>query len=278
MLDLERLVPYLRKSLLLDDPTISTDSAFQYTDEELADVLEMAVYEHNPSYNLENFPKQESTFVILLAKKEIYYRLATISAPFYPLRAEGAELRKDVRFDHYMSLIKLVNSEYATRYEKFTREMPIQQGTLFVATKHYTTDFYNEMEQAGHEVYVDNITHDSVEINWDKFDIIGGRFDNYSIYVSESLIYDKYTNLIEEGATKVVEIRDIHRTFYRITELEPEKEYHILVVFRDTNGFKECNEFTITTLPFVQEEGEIEDDVEVDVDEGVEEIEPDRNR
>lgn len=252
MLDLERLVPYLRKSLLLDDPTINSDSAFQYTDEDLADILEMAVYEHNPSYNLTNFPKQESTFVVLLAKKEIYYRLATVSAPFYPLKAEGAELRKDVRFDHYMALIRLVNSEYTTRYDKFTRELPIQQGTLFVATKHYTTDFYNEMEQTDFEVYVDNVTTDSVEISWDKFEIIGGRFESYSIYVNESLIYDKYMNTISDGATKVVEIRDIHRTFFRITGLNPQQDYHVLVMCKDMNGFKECNEFKVTTLPLIE--------------------------
>ena len=254
MLDLERLVPYLRKSLLLDDPTINTDSAFQYTDEDLADILEMSLYEHNPNYTLENFPKQESTFVVLLAKKEIYYRLATASAPLYPLKAEGAELRKDYRFNHYMELLKLVTSEYTTRYDKFTRELPIQQGNLLVARKHYTTEFYNSMEQTGLELYIDNITTNNVEFRWDKFDFIGGLFDSYSIYVSESTIYDVYTNSIDEGATKVVEIRDIHRNAYRITDLEPNKEYHILVVSKNYNGFKECVEEKFTTLPLEESE------------------------
>lgn len=248
MLDLERLVPYLRKSLCLQDPEIESDPAYVFSDEDLSDILEMAIYEHNPSYNLTNFPKQESMFIVLLAKKEIYYRLATSSAPLYPLKAEGAELRKDYRFNHYLSLINLVNSEYASKYDQYTRELPIQQGNLFVNTKHYTLDYYNSMEKSNFEVYVDNISEDSIEIQWDKFGIIGGRFESYSIYVSESKIYDVYTNTIDEGATKVVEIRDIHRTFYRLTGLIPGRVYHILVVTKDTNGFKEYNELKVSTL------------------------------
>ena len=141
-----------------------------------------------------------------------------------------------------------IASEYASKYDQYTRELPIQQGNLFVNTKHYTLDYYNSMEKSNFEVYVDNISEDSIEIQWDKFGIIGGRFESYSIYVSESKIYDVYTNTIDEGATKVVEIRDIHRTSYRLTELIPGRVYQILVVIKDTNGFKEYNELKVSTL------------------------------
>lgn len=249
MLKREELVPYLRKSLSLQDPNIENDPAYVFTDDDLYAVLKMAVIEHNPRYTELNFPENEQYFLVLLAKKEIYYRLASSSAPFYPLQAEGAGLRKDYRFEHYMSLIRIVNNEYKDKYDKFIRDIPVEQGELFVPSRHFTGRTYSLMETPVVELEVVAVRSDSADLKWKQFDVLGGMFWKYEIYVSESPIYDEFEDLIDSGATKVVEITDIRRTKYRLKDLVPETHYYILVVAKDLNGIKGYSEVEIDTLP-----------------------------
>jgi hypothetical protein len=249
MLIKAELVPYLRKSLALQDPSIETDEAYKFTDDELYDVIVMNITEHNSEYTELNFPDNEINFLILLSKREIYFRLASSSAPFYPLQAEGAELRKDYRFEHYMSLIRLIDSEYESLFERFQTDQPVKAGDVLIASKHYTRKTYNLMSAPLVKLESVAVRDTSVDLQWLKFSTIGGMFYKYEIYVSKSEIYDEFEAQIDVGATKVVDILDIHRTKYRIKNLEPSTVYYALVVSNDTNGIKGYSQITFTTEP-----------------------------
>lgn len=248
MLDLTKSVAYLRSSLKLQSPSIETDEAYKYTDIELQDIIKMMIPMHKSEYTVDNFPPEEENFVILLAKKEIYYRLATATAPLYPLTAEGAELRKDVRFDHYMSLIRRVEAEYAQTYERFQSNTEIKVGDVFLAGKHLSLRNYEHAVVPTVTLKAITIRSDSVDVSWDKFEVERGQFLDYVLYVSTSPIYDEFIEKISEQATKVDTIRDIHKIKYRITGLTPATVYYLAVVSEDINTLKGISEISITTL------------------------------
>lgn len=246
-MDTNKLVKYLRSSLALNYPEIVRDDAYKFTNEELADVLEMMIPVQNPSYTKETFPKEEEYFLILLAKKEIYYRLATAMAPLYPLSAEGAELRKDYRFEHYMSLIRRVEIEYAQMWEKFENSQPLEVGDLFIERNHFSNRNYENAVRPTVELKVHTVRSNSVDISWTKFDVPRGKFLEYNIYVSKSPIYDEFIESIDKGAKKIARILDIHRTKYRIDSLEPNTEYYIAVTSEDANTLTGVSEQKILT-------------------------------
>lgn len=252
MLDYQSAVEYLRKSLALKDPQIETDEAYKFTDDDLWDIIQLVIPTHNPSYTVENYPENEVYFAILLAKKEVYYRLAVASAPFYPLQAEGAELRKDYRFEHYMSLIRRVEVEYTQMWEQFNsnRVLSIENGNvgdLVLRSKHFTPRNYNLASKPTVELNIDAVMSNSVDISWNKFDTSMGMFCSYSIYASENPIYDEYEDTISKEAKKVAEIKDIHRTKFRIKDLNPNTHYYIAVVSEDLNKLRGISEQEIDT-------------------------------
>lgn len=248
MLNKQSTVDYLRKSLLLKDPTIETDEAYKFTDEDLWEIIQLVIPNHNPSYTVDNYPDNETYFAILLAKKEIYYRLATSSAPFYPLEAEGASLRKDYRFKHYMTLIRRVEIEYEQMWDKFERNIPIKIGDIIIKSKHFTERNYNLADKPQIELTVDNIRDTSIDISWTKFDASKGMFSRYVVFVSTSPIYDEYEDEISSEANKIALITDIHRTKFRIKDLNPNSTYHIAVVTEDLNKLQGFSEKEATTL------------------------------
>lgn len=246
--DKEYLVKYLRHSLSLKDEGVEQDPAYTFSDDDLFDILEMGIITHNSEYNIETFPKEEYPFLILLSKKEVCWRLALSSAPFYPLRAEGAELRKDYRFEHYMSLIRQIEAEYSSRREAFDRQNPsaIKEGVIFSLNKHFNRNQINLQQAPKIEVNVVNITQATLDIEWSKFASVGGVFSHYELYISEHTIYDEFEDILDEKA-KVAKLTDINRTKFRFKELKPDTEYHILVKSLDINTLSGYTEIIVNT-------------------------------
>lgn len=252
MLEYQSTVEYLRKSLVLKDPKVETDEAYKFTDDDLWDIVQSVIPSHNPTYTVDNYPENEKYFAVLLAKKEVYYRLAVASAPFYPLKAEGAELRKDYRFEHYMSLIRRVEEEYTLMWAQFdsSRVLSIENGNvgdLILRSKHFTSRNYNLASEPIVELEVDIVRDSSVDISWNKFDTSKGMFCNYLIYISENPIYDEYEDAISKEVTKVTTITDIHRTKFRVKDLKPNTRYYVAVVSEDLNKLKGISEQEVET-------------------------------
>lgn len=243
-----KLVAYLRDSLRLQSPDIETDPAYKFTDAQLSEILERAIPAHDANYTLSNFPQNEENFLVLLAKKELYYRLATSTAPLYPLSAEGAELRKDVRFDHYMSLIRRVEIEYSSEWNKFDSSREVESHNVFLDRNHLTVYNYENANKPKVTLTAVNVRDTSIDLAWDKFEVERGKFYSYTLYIGTSPIYDDFTEEISSDAVKEVTIFDIHRTKHRISYLLPNTTYYVAVVSQDLNKLQGVCQITVTTL------------------------------
>lgn len=248
MLIKENVVKFLQDSLRLQDPSTETDPAYIFTEDQLWDIVNIVTPAHSPYHTVDTLPDNEAYFVILLAKKEVYYRLATSTAPLYPLKAEGAELRKDFRFEHYMSLIRRVEAEYENSWDKFERGREVEVQDLLLHSKHYSERNYKFAHVPSVTARIVAVRGDSVDVEWSKFNTPRGLFWHYSVYVSTSPIYDEFEGVIDPSAKKVVEIHDIHKTKVRIKGLSPDTAYFILVVSTDANKLQGYVELETTTL------------------------------
>lgn len=265
-------INYFRRSVRLDDVTTANDPAYVFSDDDLYGILEVSAPSHTGK-GIEETPDNEFYFVLLLAKREIYYRLATTTAPFYPLKAEGASLDKNVRFDHYIKLVETVTKEYEKMYESKYGEdgnFGDETGTGGVVTT------YNS-KVAGHgyahrydtlssdiplEVSLSGITTSSVNLDWTRFDsTYGSDFLKYEVYVSEDLIYDEYSPTATKiSIPPIYTIKEVRKTKIRVTDLEPDKDYFVLVRTTSRLGLQ-----GFFQLPFKTKSNKVPNDRDVEV-------------
>ena len=251
MINKEFLLKYLKDSLALKEKGVSVkdDPAFDYDEERLWAVINVAITAHNPNYTAETFPQNELNFLVLLAKKEIYYRMATATAPFYPLEAEGASLRKDYRFTHYMALIRAVEEEYSIAWAKFKdSNTKVQVRDCLISKYHFSDRNYNLAERPSVSLNIITIRDTSVDLSWNKFKVFSGIFDCYEIYISQSPIFDEFENTISSEASLVYSITDIHNTKCRVKGLKPNTQYYVLCLSKDVNGLLGYKELTFKTV------------------------------
>ena len=257
----QKRIEYFRRSVRLDDATTINDPAYQFTDEDLWGILEVSAPIHVGA-TIDETPDKDFYFVLLLAKKEIYYRLATTTAPFYPLSAEGASLEKNVRFDHYLKLVQTVMAEYADLYDRAYGGGSVEEditGTGGVLTtyqaklygKSYLQRYNNLSDDIPITLEASNITQDSVNLDWTRFEAtMGVDFLKYEIFVYEDLIYDEYSPTSHKITVKpLFIITDIRKTKIRVTDLEPNKEYYILAKVSSLLNISGISQIKIKTLP-----------------------------
>lgn len=249
-------VSYLRDSLRLQDPQVETDPDYIFSDEELFRVLEIVTPAHNPRYTIDTLPDTEFYFVTLLAKKEIYYRLATSTAPLYPLSAEGAELEKNVRFDHYIKLVETVEKEYTESIERAERNQfgeVISMDTYIRGKQYAAQRALNLSNRPRINLKISGITDTSINVDWTKFE--SADFHNYALYVDKHPIIDEYefSGWLSHEIVPKFYTDDIHRLKYRVKELTPNTEYYVCIVVTNTARVSGYSQQTIKTAPLVLE-------------------------
>lgn len=236
----QKKIDYLRESVRLKTPDVETDPVYQFTDETLYDILETVTPLHSVFHTIEDIPKSEMYFVMLLARKEIYYRLATSTAPFYPLSAEGAKLEKNIRFDHYLALIKQVTKEYEDTMKRVgTVEGDDPTGTGGYLTtynaklrgKTYERRYQDLSDNPEIELEVSGVTSTSINLDWTKYSSThGSDFTRYYVYISTEPIYDEYdVTPIDSSIKPDFVVEDIRRNKLRISDLLPSTKYYVLV-------------------------------------------------
>lgn len=250
--DQQDKIDYLRGSVRLQDPAVETDPAYKFTDDELWAILSTVTPTHNINYSIETLPTHEFNFVVILAKKEIYFRLATSTAPFYPLSAEGASLQKNIRFDHYMALVKEVSEDY-TKSIQMWKENAFGEVQTFGMTSqqgYFTRRNYNVAVKPSVSLSISGITSNSINLDWTRYDVPNGLFAHYSIYVEKKPLIDEYAEYRRRtDASPFIYFSDIHRLKYRVERLTPDTEYFICVVTEDRNGLYGYDEKSVRTLP-----------------------------
>lgn len=254
---IKKRVDYLRKSMRLDNPSLISDPAYVFSDEDLLDILEVSA----PIFNggtFQTLKDENFYFVLLLAKREIYYRLATTTAPFYPLAAEGAELKKNIRFDHYIKLVETVTEEYEKAYERafgksggegFEGEGIVSSHTVGVRGKGYANRTINQLiETPNVIVTIDNVGKDFVEISWEREkDIIHTSFYQIKVFVSRHKIHDEYALDDSIKIPPYAVIENPRRDKLRIEGLKPGAVYYIAVSLEVENGIVGVSQDVLVT-------------------------------
>lgn len=244
----QSLVNKLRTRMRLQDPAIETDEAYIFSDDNLWSIIEDSVTTFDKSYNSDSLPSEYWPYVLTLARREVFWQLATSTAPYYRLEAEGAVLEKNMRFDHYYKLIQLIDDEYELMLEQIGGSGVIE--SIDVTTKQYHYGLYNYEKQEAPTInlQVSGITATTVNLDWNKFNAKNGMFNAYKIYCETSSVVDPYAETPITATAKHV-ITDIHKNKYRLSNLLPNTLYYVVVVSQDRNTRYGYEEVSFTTLP-----------------------------
>ena len=245
---IEELVKYLRLSVQIDgtdnlddENGLVEDSAYLgLTDEEILLILRVAVTRDFSEYAVSKIPEESVYPITLVAKRDLYFKLATCAAPLYNLGADGASLSRDQRFQHYMALIQQIDKELS----EWGDGGGISGGTLssfnVQLSNRYST-LYNQRTAKPPSVviYVDRAGKDFVEISWLP-KLHTTDFSSYQIFVAEgSDVFDMYSeNKILPKAELFAEIKDIWQVQCRVTGLKPETAYNVGVIVCANGGKK----------------------------------------
>lgn len=239
------LVNYLRESLRLQSPEVETDVMFQFEDEELERILDSKTKQVDSSYSLATIPTDEEDLLILLAKKEVYWRMASDASSEYPLSVEGIKLNKDQRFQHFLSLIQECEKEYQRIASEKIRGKIIPANAV-IRRRDNTHRNKNLVVAESLDLFVDNTYEDKAEISW-SIPLDKSMFMGYEIYHSKDLLLDEYVEFETPKNLKPVKIDNVNRNKIRITDLLPETQYFVLLLYKDILGNYSAVQTSLTT-------------------------------
>ena len=245
------LIQYLRVSVNVQ--TEQTDgekdpNVLSLTDEQLRLYLQVVITRDFPKYSVDNLPQSAVYPVILLAKKELYFALATSTAPLYDLSADSNNsIKRDQMFRHYMDLVKAVDDEYNQYNEDGgAGNNALTSFDVLLADRSATKRNYEKGVIPDPFIVIDNVGVTFVEFHWD---VVLSKFRQYNVYVSTSKILDSHnpSNPIDSGASPVATIKDVHHKSIRVTGLLPNTRYFVVVSATEMSSLTGYAEATFTT-------------------------------
>lgn len=252
-MDYKSLIQYLKESCFIDDPTMVEDSVFlALTDEELTQMLEVANSKVKTS--LFHLTEQEDILyaLVLLAKQDVYSRLALKYAIQYDIGGEDGRVSKSQRFEHFSKLMELAKDEWRDYVQEQQAQVDVSNsssysnlanGQMFI-DRHYFSPrnvmYHNKPVVVGN---TDNFSTTTIDVSWKIKKI--NHFKETTVYIGESPVYDKYENTVTGEV--VFNTQDLHRNCCRIKNLKPNTTYYIAFVVSELNGLKGIYELVVTT-------------------------------
>ena len=248
-----QLIEFLRTSVgVQDSESTNPDSEFvSMSYEELETLLMVVVTRDFPEVqSLDSLPTEYIYPVVLLAKKELYYVLASKYANKYDLGADNNNyLKRSQMYDHYLKLIEQVDKEYKDYQENGAAGgNTLTSFDVLLSNRYGTKRNYELGVTPAPVLYVDNVCCTTVELSWfARF----SRFESYTIYLSTAPIIDDYAvgDKISAEAKKVIKITDVHQTSCRIEGLTPGTQYYVAIAAREASSLTGYKEETFTTKP-----------------------------
>ena len=240
-----QIISYLKMICKLEDPDDFTADPLYLamSDEDIETYILVAMAKQGLT-DIDTIPTDDVYPTLLLARKDLYYSLAIESAPLTPISSSDGKLNKDVRFDHYMKLVKQVDDEYNSYLEM---GQVVKVGEIILASRYHSARNYELATAPVCVLTADSVYSDKVELSWSYSNI--NRFYNSIIYYSSSQIIDEYSNTIPmDGAVTAHTTYDIHENKFRIEGLTPNTTYKIALLVQEANGLKGYHEISVTTL------------------------------
>lgn len=266
ILTVEDMIKTLRNGVNIANPEGVEDPVYSaMTDEDILLFIKMAVSRDYPEVeDLEDLPNGCEYGIILLAKIELYMKLAVAVADQFDMGADNNNyLKRSQRFSHYMKLADEARQEYENYVEDASSgglgSGGVQTYDTLLASRHYSVRNYNKGVLPKLKLKLGQVANDSVEFSWSVSQ--SDYFGTYKVYISESPIVDMFRDgsslekKINEGAKLVKSTRDIRDCYHRIKGLKADTTYYIAVFSQERNGLFGYAEKSITTLsPIVDEE------------------------
>ena len=248
MATMAQLEQYLIDSTLLDSPVTSNDPTFAQVKSSANQILTQIIGESG--YTISTLPASYEGYILLLAKKEVYFRLATLTAPEFNMETEFSKLLQGDRWQHYYKLLELTVKEIA-RIEEESSFNTIIPGEVIISGRDGTQRNYRLAENFAGEVNLSGITQTSVNVDWTKF--VDRDFAGYKLFISTTAMYDPYAenDLDTSLAFYSVNITDPHRDKLRIASLTSDTLYYLCFVYQHSNGLRDIISTSFTTLEVI---------------------------
>lgn len=221
----------------ITDPTLTT-----ITDQDLDDILKQKTL--SLGYFYPDIPLANEEAVMLLTRKEIYWKMALVSAPLYEMSMGDLQVSKQVRFDHYIQLIEMVEKDYKD-LKNDPNKVKIEVQDTLVNTVYNQRKIVNNFVIPTVKLNVDSVILDRVNIDIQYINLNPKDFVYITVYTSDEPLVDKYSNEAFDTSkgTHHLEIRDIHKKFFNI--VKPKK--YISAVLKLYNGLESYTELELKT-------------------------------
>lgn len=245
--------------------TVTDPSYLSMTDDDIELFIKLGVSRAYPNItDLEDLPDGAEYPVVLLAKIELYTKLAVLQAYDVDLGADNNNyIKQDQRFTHYMKLVSETREQYDD-YLDNEGQGEVNSYNVLLSNRHYTHRNYENQVTPKVKVKIDQVTTDSVDFSYSVTNT--SHFGRFKVYLSTLPVIDvfkdgaTYDRKLSDEARLVKSTANIRDTHHRLQGLEPATEYYIAVVAVERNQVFGYSEVSFTTL----EELEDEEDLSVD--------------
>lgn len=251
-MDYKSLIQYLKESCFIDDPSMVEDSMFlALTDEELTQMLEVSYSKVKTS--LSHLQEEDMLYaLVLLAKQDVYSRLALKYAIQYDIGGDDGRVSKSQRFEHFSRLMELTKDEWNDYVQEQQAQVDVSNssaysnlanGQMFIDRHYFSRRNVMYHNKPVVEGKIDSFSTSTIEVSWKVKKI--NHFKKIKVYISESPVYDKYDNTVT--GKEVFSTDDLHRNGCRIKDLLPNTTYYVAFVISELNGLQGVHELVVTT-------------------------------
>lgn len=239
---LDNLTAFLDRSIY--SPLLVADPCYIRIKNDYGDILQFIA--DTKDINVATATGEEQEYLVLLAKKEVYLRLAVSVAPEFNVEAEFTKLLKSDRFNHYMGLIAQVDRDTAT---SDVAMHIVKLGQALIDVRNGTKRNY-ELSTAQSISAEFVVAADHLDVSFNAFDTSKGVFGAYEILIGTESFYDEFEDSPVDYSKVFysITLTDIFKTKNRIKNLTSATPYYVLIVFKGRNGRKDYNYSTKTTL------------------------------
>lgn len=269
LLTVEELVKILRSSVNVQVPveegsedTIIDPAYLTMTDDDITLFIKLCVSRAYPNVsNLAELPSGSEYPIILLAKIELYLKLAVLKADKVDMGADNNNyLKQDQRFKHYMALVEEARNQYESWLDN-EGQGEVSSYDALLSNRHYTQRNFEKQVTPKVSLMIDQVTSDSVDFHWRVSNI--SHFGRFKVYISKSPIVDMfkegvtYDKKISVDAKLILSTQNIRNTYHRVNNLESGVTYYVAVISIERNQVFGYSEISFDTLPVLEDEEEV---------------------
>lgn len=273
LLTVQNMIDLVRSSVNVHVPVedengnqslIYDQSYLTMTDEDIELFIKLGVTRAYPDVeDLAELPDGCEFALVLLAKIELYMKLAVIEAPKVDLGADNNNyIKRDQRFSHYMKLAENAKEQYDDWLEnEAVGANSVSSYDVLLSSRHYTRRNYEKQVTPKVSIILDEVTSDGVKFHWKMHN--SSHFARYKVYFGTQPVLDifadgaNYSDKIVEGSQCVKSTGNIRDNYHTLIGLEPENTYYLAVISLERNQVFGYSQTSFTTLKEVEDEEDL---------------------